>query len=305
MYSAYKRIVSFFPNTTWRRRASPGRRSSSCSSRSATSCPSRSSGSRTCRRQRRLGLRPHAPQAGLRTAAVGRLQARRRALMLPNGKPLTIEFLDFSSALQPHTMPFIQNLGKLGIHANIAHRRCRPVQEPHRRLRLRRRHCGERRLDDAGRGSAHRFHLAGRGAERVAQSGGNIRSRRRRAGRDDRRREKPQGSQRCVPGARSRLACRALLGADVVSRHCLGRLLGRLLAARAAAEARRRRARHLVVGPDEGEGDWAVTRGWAWATGKSPSPRSAREGRAEARRAFARKAQSLILIEADCLLRAV
>jgi microcin C transport system substrate-binding protein len=40
-------------------------------------------------------------------------------LRLPNGKPLTIEFLDSNSALQPHTMPFIQNLGKLGIQANL------------------------------------------------------------------------------------------------------------------------------------------------------------------------------------------
>jgi microcin C transport system substrate-binding protein len=40
------------------------------------------------------------------------------AMKLPDGKPLTIEFLDSSSALQPHTLPFIQNLGKLGIQAN-------------------------------------------------------------------------------------------------------------------------------------------------------------------------------------------
>ena len=38
-------------------------------------------------------------------------------MMLPSGKPLTIEFLDSNSALQPHTLPFIQNLGKLGIQA--------------------------------------------------------------------------------------------------------------------------------------------------------------------------------------------
>jgi microcin C transport system substrate-binding protein len=38
-------------------------------------------------------------------------------MMLPNGKPLTIEFLDSNGALQPHTLPFIQNLGKLGIQA--------------------------------------------------------------------------------------------------------------------------------------------------------------------------------------------
>ncbi|HMK86311.1 MAG TPA: hypothetical protein VK437_10170, partial [Steroidobacteraceae bacterium] len=40
-------------------------------------------------------------------------------MKLPSGKPLTIEFLDSSGALQPHTMPFIQNLGKLGVQANI------------------------------------------------------------------------------------------------------------------------------------------------------------------------------------------
>ena len=38
----------------------------------------------------------------------------------------------------------------------------------------------------------------------------------------------------------------------------LGRLLGRVLAARAPAEARRRRARHLVVGRRKGEENWVV-----------------------------------------------
>src|SRR4029079_1873918 len=40
-------------------------------------------------------------------------------MKLKDGKPLTIEFLDSSSALQPHTLPFIQNLGKLGIRASF------------------------------------------------------------------------------------------------------------------------------------------------------------------------------------------
>jgi microcin C transport system substrate-binding protein len=40
-------------------------------------------------------------------------------MKLPDGKPFTIEFLDSNPALQPHTMPFIQNLGKLGIQGNI------------------------------------------------------------------------------------------------------------------------------------------------------------------------------------------
>ena len=38
-------------------------------------------------------------------------------IRLPNGEPLTIEFLDFQAALQPHTQPFIKNLGLLGIQA--------------------------------------------------------------------------------------------------------------------------------------------------------------------------------------------
>ncbi|MEN5083195.1 extracellular solute-binding protein [Bosea sp. TWI1241] len=38
-------------------------------------------------------------------------------LRLPDGTPFTIEFLDFSPALQPHTQPFQRNLRRLGIIA--------------------------------------------------------------------------------------------------------------------------------------------------------------------------------------------
>jgi microcin C transport system substrate-binding protein len=38
-------------------------------------------------------------------------------LKLPGGQPFTIEFLDFQSALQPHTQPFQSNLKRLGIDA--------------------------------------------------------------------------------------------------------------------------------------------------------------------------------------------
>ena len=40
-------------------------------------------------------------------------------LKLPSGKPFEIEFLDSSGALQPHTQPFQQNLGRLGIKATM------------------------------------------------------------------------------------------------------------------------------------------------------------------------------------------
>ena len=39
-------------------------------------------------------------------------------LKLPSGKPFVMEFLDSQEALQPHTMPFQQNLRKLGIDAH-------------------------------------------------------------------------------------------------------------------------------------------------------------------------------------------
>jgi microcin C transport system substrate-binding protein len=39
-------------------------------------------------------------------------------LRLPNGETLKIEFLDFQTALQPHTQPFIKNLALLGIQAS-------------------------------------------------------------------------------------------------------------------------------------------------------------------------------------------
>jgi microcin C transport system substrate-binding protein len=38
-------------------------------------------------------------------------------LKLPSGAPFTIEFLDSSDVLQPHTAPYQQNLRKLGIDA--------------------------------------------------------------------------------------------------------------------------------------------------------------------------------------------
>ncbi len=40
-------------------------------------------------------------------------------LLLPDGKPFEIEFLDFDNALEPHTAPFIRNLNLLGITARF------------------------------------------------------------------------------------------------------------------------------------------------------------------------------------------
>jgi len=46
--------------------------------------------------------------------------------VLPNGQPITVEFLDDEPGLQPHHLPFIKNLGTLGIEASL--RLVDPVQ---------------------------------------------------------------------------------------------------------------------------------------------------------------------------------
>ena len=120
MYSAYKRIVSFFPNTDMEARGAPGpdelkllepfRGKLPPSVFGDPYVPPESDGSGF---DRKLLKEAYELLLGAGCKRNG------EALTLPNGKPLTIEFLDFSSALQPHTMPFIQNLGKLGIQANM------------------------------------------------------------------------------------------------------------------------------------------------------------------------------------------
>ena len=120
MYSAYKRVVSFFPNTDMEAKGKPGpdelkllepfRDKLPASVFGDPYTPPESDGSGFDRKLLK--------QAYDLLIAAG-CQRDGNVMKLPGGKPLTIEFLDFSSALQPHTMPFIQNLGKLGIQANI------------------------------------------------------------------------------------------------------------------------------------------------------------------------------------------
>ena len=119
MYSAYKRIVSYFPNTDMEAKGKPSpdelkliepfRAKLTPAVFEEPYVPPVSDGSGSDRKLLK--------QAYDLLLAAGCKRAG-ETLMLPDGKPLTIEFLDSSSALQPHTLPFIQNLGKLGIRAN-------------------------------------------------------------------------------------------------------------------------------------------------------------------------------------------
>ena len=45
--------------------------------------------------------------------------------MTPQGEPISVEFLLDEPSFQPHHMPFIKNLGMLGIEATFAHGRSR------------------------------------------------------------------------------------------------------------------------------------------------------------------------------------
>src|SRR5579871_6713305 len=120
MYSSYKRIASFFPNSPMEAKGKPApdelkllepfRDKVSPEVFGEPYVPPASDGSGFDRKLLK--------QAYDLLLAAG-CKRDGAAMLLPNGKPLTIEFLDSSSALQPHTMPFIQNLGKLGIQANI------------------------------------------------------------------------------------------------------------------------------------------------------------------------------------------
>ena len=119
MYSSYKRIVSYFPNTDMEAKGKPGpdelkllepfRDKLAPAVFDEPYTPPESDGSGSDRKLLK--------QAYDLLLAAG-CKRDGPAMMLPGGKLLTIEFLDSNSALQPHTLPFIQNLGKLGIQAN-------------------------------------------------------------------------------------------------------------------------------------------------------------------------------------------
>jgi microcin C transport system substrate-binding protein len=120
MYSSYKRIISYFPNTDMEAKGKPGpdelkllepfREKLAPAVFDDPYIPPVSDGS-------------GADRTLLKQAYDLLLSAGCKrdggTLLLPNGKPLTIEFLDSSNVMQPHTTPFIQNLGKLGIQASL------------------------------------------------------------------------------------------------------------------------------------------------------------------------------------------
>lgn len=120
MYDAYKRTVSYFQNSPMAATGSPSpaelkylepfQAKLSADAFGPVYMPPEGDGSGTDRTMLRQGYEL------LKAAGCTR---DGQTLLLPNGKPLTIEFLDSDPALERHTLPFIRNLRLLGIQAEI------------------------------------------------------------------------------------------------------------------------------------------------------------------------------------------
>ena len=157
-------------------------------------------------------------------------------MMLPNGKPLTIEFLD-SLERAPAAYPAVHpEPGQARHSGELPHRRSGAIQEPDRRLRFRRGDHGVGRHVHARRRPPQRLYVASPPKQNASR---NL------AGVSDpvvdalveaiaTAKSRDELNTAC-PRARPRPARRPLLGPDVVSRHGLGRPLGRVFASRAAS----------------------------------------------------------------------
>ena len=120
MYSSYRRTISYFPNTDMEAKGKPSpdelavleplRSQVAPAVFDDVVSPPISDGSGS---DRALLKRAN----DLLLAAGCKRDAG--VLKLPNGKPLTFEFLEAQALLQPHTQPFQQNLKKLGIETTF------------------------------------------------------------------------------------------------------------------------------------------------------------------------------------------
>ena len=120
MYNAYKRTVSYFQNSPMAATDAPAaeelkvlepfRAKLPADVFDTVYMPPEGDGSGSDRTMLRQGFE-------LLKAAGCRREGTN--LLLPDGKPFEIEFLDSDPALEPHTLPFIRNLKLLGIQANV------------------------------------------------------------------------------------------------------------------------------------------------------------------------------------------
>ena len=165
----------------------------------------------------------------------------------PQGERISVEFLLDEPSFQPHHMPFIKNLGTLGIEATL--RIVDPVQY-------------RKRVDDfdfdltvqrfsfsSTPGDSLRSYLLlpGRRAEGLAESRRHFGSGHRCADRTHRRRQRPAQSGDRLQGARPSDPHRPLLGSPLVQGLPLARVLGHVRPASGKTALRARYPRDLVV----------------------------------------------------------
>ncbi len=118
MFSSYRRTTSFFDNSDYKATGAPSPEELALLEPFRAALPPETFGEvwvppvtdgsgadRNLLRQADQLLR----EAGCRREG--------NAMLLPNGRPFRIEFLDFQASLQPHTQPFQANLKRLGIEA--------------------------------------------------------------------------------------------------------------------------------------------------------------------------------------------
>ena len=120
MYGAYTRTASFFENSELKAGGTPSPEELALLQPLAKDLPPEVFGP--------AWTPPDSDGSGQDRALLRRADALLReagctraggGLMLPGGEALTIEFLDEDPSLQPHTQPFIRNLGLLGIKGTI------------------------------------------------------------------------------------------------------------------------------------------------------------------------------------------
>ena len=120
MYSAYNRLTSYFDNSDMKAVGKPGPDELALLERFRAQLPEEVFGE--------PWLPPVSDGSGSDRALLRKADELLRAagckrdgnqLKLPNGSPFTIEFLDSSTVMQPHTDPFIANLKRLGIDARL------------------------------------------------------------------------------------------------------------------------------------------------------------------------------------------
>jgi len=120
MYGAYKRTESYFENSDMKAKGPPGPRELALLEPFRGKVPDEVFGE--------AFVPPPTDGSGqdrtlLKRAndllATAGCKRNGMSLMMPDGRPLEIEFLDFSSALERHTQPFIKNLKLLGVDARM------------------------------------------------------------------------------------------------------------------------------------------------------------------------------------------